>query len=425
MYGYIIHDEKDSETFLIKQTLKAVLDKKGWKYQSIGIKTDKIGRCLICNYCNEKNPGVCVRKDRGNEIVHGTAQCDLFVIISSISFGGYSALTKKGFERTIPNIHPLFTMHRGELHHRLRYKNHPDLLVLGWQKEKNTEEKNLFNRLAERNATNFLSNRYASRVFSGKLDPDYLTRSIIDIMDRLYHGKWIKNTDPEYPSMDCSHNNQISEWLILVSSGRRKSNSRSIAEYLKTKLAETGSAVKIIDLAAEGMIDKDMSTIAEQFDKSKGVFFISPLYHDTLSYPAISLMEYLYSRKDDLPKDLPAAVLIHSGYPEPVHSKNAIGIVHNFIETIGWHWTGGFSAGTTSPIGGNPLNEAGFLTKKLRRNLDKTAAALTGNGTVPESVKPVLPPRLFCFAGNIMFKKEFKRKGVNYNAKPFSGYSEE
>ncbi|MFP4442459.1 MAG: hypothetical protein ACLFST_05005 [Spirochaetia bacterium] len=420
MKAYIIHDGKDRETGLIREELEKLLTVRGYTVNGINITESGLKRCLVCNYCGNKNPGVCARKDGGNDLVKGAAQCDLLVVISSISFGGYSAAGKLGFERTIPNVNPFFLIHQGELHHRIRYSPSPDFLMIGWHPENDPGEAVLFRRLAERNAVNFLSSGYGSAVFSGTPDLPAVRETLTSA---LHDIETVRR--PRCPDLDPVRDSpltgtSVKPWLIISCSGRKKSNSLAIAGYLKDVLGHQNISTADVDLARDGMIEGDMEDLVDKIKSSEGLFIISPLYHDTLSYPAVKLLEYLHSRKESLPGEIPVAALIHSGYPEPVHCRNALGILKIFTRTMDWNWKGGFSAGMTSPIGGKPLEEAGFITRKLRKSLNQGAAALAGKRELPEPVKPVMPPRLLCLMGNKMLKKEMAQKNIDYNARPFA-----
>jgi hypothetical protein len=278
----------------------------------------------------------------------------------------------------------------------------------------------LFRRLAERNADNFLSPGYGAAVFSGKPDPAAVRNTLTSELENSTTG-----TRPNRPEIDPGMESpltgtSVNSWLIVSCSGRKKSNSSAIAGYLKDCLEHQNVSATRVDLAGDGMIDGDMDQLSDTIKNSGGLFIISPLYHDTLSYPAVKMLEYLWNRRDLLDRKMPIAALVHSGYPEPVHCRNAIGIVKIFTRKMGWDWKGGFSAGTTSPIGGKPLEEAGFLTKKLRKSLDTAASALAGKRELPRPVKPVMPPRLLGFLGNKMLKKEMAVKNIDHNARPFA-----
>jgi multimeric flavodoxin WrbA len=420
MKTYVLHDGVDRETGVIKEELEELLSARGHTVSGINIRESGLKRCMVCDYCGTKEPGVCVRKDDGNNLARGMARSELFVVITSISFGGYSASGKLGIERTIPNVSPFFLMQRGELHHRLRYQPTPNLLMIGWHPQDDPAEAGLFERLAERNATNFLSAQYAAKVFSGTPVPAAIREDLDSALNEMETGKWYNSPDVDYDADSALAGSALSPWLVISCSGRRKSNTRSISEYLTKALEKHDVRSTRIDLAGAGLIDNDKGPLLDAIRKSAGVLVVSPLYHDTLSYAAVQMFEYLAAHRAGLPRAVPFVGMIHSGYPEPVHCRNGLGILKAFCRKMGWDWKGGFSAGTTSPIGGESLEEVGFLAKRLRVGLDGVAEALAGKRQLPDSVKPPMSPRLLQFLGNAMLRREMKTKGIDHNARPFA-----
>ncbi len=138
----------------------------------------KIGACRVCNACAFRTPGECVVRDDGRDIPRLMAQSDLFAFVSGIRFGGYPAAAKRVFERTLPNVHPLFMMYRGEMHHRLRYPRRPFMLFVGWQPSADPEARLLYTRLTERNAINFQTD-HRTVVLEGDLTAAALDRELM------------------------------------------------------------------------------------------------------------------------------------------------------------------------------------------------------------------------------------------------------
>ena len=86
-------------------------------------------------------------------------QSDGVVLLTPVTFGGYSSLLKRSLDRSIPMISPFFTTINGETHHRRRYDRHPRLAMLGVTADDNPEEEQVFRTLAKRNAINFHEQR--------------------------------------------------------------------------------------------------------------------------------------------------------------------------------------------------------------------------------------------------------------------------
>jgi multimeric flavodoxin WrbA len=88
------------------------------------------------------------------------------VILSRVTFGGYSSKVKYAMDRNVPNILPFFIKHKGEMHHPQRY-GRQGLLTLGWQDRSEEMTAGFFAKLAERNSRNMQATVQDSRVLHG------------------------------------------------------------------------------------------------------------------------------------------------------------------------------------------------------------------------------------------------------------------
>ena len=147
------------ETSLINQ-----LSEHGWEVETLRLRTLQIGACLGCFGCWIKTPGECVLDDTGRETTKKVIQSDLMVWLTPVTFGGYSSELKKALDRIIPILLPYFQLHQGKIHHKLRYKKYPKLLVIGVQ-ESGVDYEETFKALAERNRLNFQPPAFAVSVF--------------------------------------------------------------------------------------------------------------------------------------------------------------------------------------------------------------------------------------------------------------------
>ncbi len=155
-----------------------------WHVDRMDVHWARIGPCRVCNACAFRTPGECTLSDDGREIPRLMAQSDLLALVSRIRFGGYPATAKRALERTLPNVHPLFMIYRGEMHHRLRYPRRPFLLFVGWQPAADPEARHLYIRLTERNAINFQA-EHRTAVLEGDLPPAELHRALAGLLREL------------------------------------------------------------------------------------------------------------------------------------------------------------------------------------------------------------------------------------------------
>jgi multimeric flavodoxin WrbA len=145
----------DDRLPFVEKVITEKLASAGWEVAAVALRDKKIAGCLGCFGCWLKTPGVCVIDDDGREIARKIIQSDLLVLLTPVTFGGYSFELKKALDRMIPNVMPYFKMVHGEIHHEQRYLKYPNLVTVGLMPEDNPEAEKTFIRLGERNALNF------------------------------------------------------------------------------------------------------------------------------------------------------------------------------------------------------------------------------------------------------------------------------
>ena len=89
-----------------------------------------INPCVGCFGCWLKTPGVCVLSDKYNHMGELIHKAEEIVIISRFTYGGFSSFVKNVMDRSIGYVLPFFRIYKGEMHHRLRYKESKDLTVI-------------------------------------------------------------------------------------------------------------------------------------------------------------------------------------------------------------------------------------------------------------------------------------------------------
>jgi len=116
--------------------------------------------CIGCFGCWVKTPGQCViTNDSANNIASEQVNADALILLSEITFGGFSGEVKSFLDRSIQNILPLFELYKGEMHHPKRYEHTPVWIAIGYG-DVCEAEKQIFQRLADRNALNKRPDRY-------------------------------------------------------------------------------------------------------------------------------------------------------------------------------------------------------------------------------------------------------------------------
>jgi multimeric flavodoxin WrbA len=135
----------------------------GWAIDDWSLCDDKIAWCAGCFKCWTQTPGVCAHHDDGRAVAERWTRSDLAVLLTPVTFGGYSSELKKALDHVLPILQPFMQKRRGETRHPQRYARRRDLLVVGTVPAGQAEgpEAGTFRRLVERNTLNMQPPRWA------------------------------------------------------------------------------------------------------------------------------------------------------------------------------------------------------------------------------------------------------------------------
>ena len=148
------------------------------------LREERIGPCRGCFCCWTKTPGLCVIDDAAGPIGEALVNSDLAVLLTPVTFGGYSSELKKLLDRLIPLISPMFMKVHGVTRHRPRYPRYPGLLGLRVGAA-DAEEGWIFGNLVECNALNLHAPAHAAWVFSRGEGEEILRKKIAALIDRV------------------------------------------------------------------------------------------------------------------------------------------------------------------------------------------------------------------------------------------------
>jgi len=105
----------------------------GAEVTTIVLNGDKITPCRGCFMCWVKTPGLCIMNGDGvNDIAKLEINSDTIIMLTKITYGGYSFDCKSLLDRSIPNISPFFRIIEGEMHHKARYSKFPTMIAIGY-----------------------------------------------------------------------------------------------------------------------------------------------------------------------------------------------------------------------------------------------------------------------------------------------------
>ena len=153
--------EADPEMEAAHQIVRQELSRAGWDAREFFLRNIAMANCQGCFGCWVKTPGTCVIPDDGREVAASMIRSDMVVLLTPVTLGGYSSILKKAMDRIIPLLSPFFVKIHGEVHHKRRYERYPDLFGVGLMQQEDTESREIFSKLVERNARNFYCRGYS------------------------------------------------------------------------------------------------------------------------------------------------------------------------------------------------------------------------------------------------------------------------
>jgi len=165
---------EDGLSAAVHETLLRTLAEAGLEVESMALRGLDIRHCVGCFGCWVQTPGECVVDDPARGIARAFISSDLVVLLTPVTFGGYSSQLKKALDRIICLVSPLFTRIEGEVHHRPRYRRYPRLLAVGLQPSPDQVSAAIFSDLLDRNAINMHAPAHATVV----LDPSEPAESV-------------------------------------------------------------------------------------------------------------------------------------------------------------------------------------------------------------------------------------------------------
>ena len=431
-----------ADTAGVSAVLLDTLRRAGWETEAFDLREQQIAPCKGCFGCWIQTPGVCVTDDAARVSARAMAGADLAILVTPVTFGGYSSELKKMLDRSIGNISPFFTRIQGETHHEPRYDHAPDLLVVGVSEAAEESEAALFRLLAARNAVNLHAPRAVAEVVRPGDPVDGLLAAMgVSTTSSVADAPPVATLLPRFaaagdvPAPDEGPGSPPSEVLLLVGSPRRRrSTSASLGGYLLDALEQRGARVSSLHLHTvlnEG--PSGVERLLADFGRADLVILSSPLYVDSLPAGVIRAMETLHrpapsadsrDRSTDSGDRLPGSggrtlvAIVNSGFPESAHSSVALSICRRFAAESGLRWLGGLALGGGGAVDGRPLAEAGGMVRKARAALDLAADALAEGGAVPpESLRLMAAPAMPVWLYRMMTHRSWRRSAAAHGVK--------
>lgn len=191
MQALVLNGARDARDFTneVSEMVASVLEGGGWETDCYTLHEIKIADCTGCGGCSLKTPGLCVLPDAANEVMSKQARSDLFVLLTPLTFGGYSSQLKKMLDRTMGMGIPIYRFYQGELHHALRYPRPARLLGIGVAPRYDEVGARVFDLLIERTALNYNNPSFASQVLTEGQGSDQVRGAVQALISQLEVGQ--------------------------------------------------------------------------------------------------------------------------------------------------------------------------------------------------------------------------------------------
>ena len=311
-------NKQDFEGYLGK--LENTLGSKGHQVTHLHLREMDLRHCTGCFGCWVKTPGECVTRDEGARLRQAVILSDFTLWASPLRMGFPSALLKKAMDKSIPLIHPYFTVDQGEAHHRARYTHYPRLGLL-LEKEADTGE-------ADLRITADIFSRTALNLKS-RLEFCLSTDQPVEEVARAISAPQGRAPGFEKQPSPTAGQQVAPPLRLTVFNGSprgRKGNTPLMLEhFIKGFTSLPGRSYEMFHLSHT----HDAADFQQAFGQAECALLGFPLYTDAMPGIVKAFIESLeiYKGRDPNP---PLGFLVQSGFPEAVHSRH----VEHYLEKL-------------------------------------------------------------------------------------------
>ncbi len=165
----------------ISDSLKEKMVQRGEEFSYFELRDMKILPCRSCGACAFKSPGKCIFKDDMHEILHKLANSSAIIMLSPVTFGGYSSTLKKAVDKFAQMALPSYKVKNGHMVHPARYGS-KILIGIGVQGAASEDREKSFKRLVENNGLNMQSEHKAI-VLNSSVDTEKIKQDIDNLLE--------------------------------------------------------------------------------------------------------------------------------------------------------------------------------------------------------------------------------------------------
>ncbi|KAF5038295.1 hypothetical protein DSECCO2_555750 [anaerobic digester metagenome] len=218
--------------------------------------------------------------------------------------------------------------------------------------------------------------------------------------------------------------NKLGNVLFLIGSPKgKRSASHNFASYLEDQFKLKGVETET-SYIVQHQKDEKLKELVKKAREKELLVMVNPLYIDSIPAITINFMEE-FTREEVSPgKKQKLLAVFNSGFPEPHHNNLAIRMCEIFAQKTGIEWVGGITIGMGAAFESQGVEDAGFMSRNLKKGMDSIVDCLSLGNPVPSEAmliasKPLLP--LFfakhgmCWFGGRMWKGKVHDESIKRN----------
>ena len=314
--------------------------------------------CIGCFGCWVKTPGECMTADAGPQICRMMIQSDFTLWAAPLRMGYPSALLKKIMDKSIPLIHPYFTVDQNEAHHRARYAHYPRLGLL-LEKEAGTDAADLeiITQMFRRTAINMKSQLVFSR--STDQPAEELVQAI------LYNkAEFPRRIARISPTQGVKIDPPTRLTIFNGSPRGRKGNTPILLDQFARGFTNTAEPHTVETYHLNRL--RESQHFVQAFGSAECVILGFPLYTDAMPGIVKAFIEQLepFCERSTNP---PLGFLVQSGFPESGHSRYVERYLQKLAARLGSPYLGTLVKGGAEGVRIMPENANAALFNTLQQ----------------------------------------------------------
>jgi multimeric flavodoxin WrbA len=340
---------KDFDLYLAQ--LAQILEADQHQVTALTLREMNLRYCVGCFGCWVKTPGECTTPDDSSLVCQVVINADFMLWASPMKMGFPSAVLKKMMDKSIPLIHPYFTVEQGEAHHRPRYDHYPKLgLLLERENDTDAEDIRIVTDIFSRTALNM-----KSRLILSTSTDQPVEQTAQAITSERTSGE-LFDTHPQPTAGVRISPPQLLTVFNGSPRGAKGNTPLLLEQFLKGFSSNPGHRFEVFHLNHI----RDAENFCRAFRDAECTLVGFPLYTDAMPGIVKAFIETLEPCKGRSGNP-PVGFIVQSGFPESLHSRNVEQYLKKLASRLGSPYLGTIVKGGCEGIQSMPKN----MTQKL------------------------------------------------------------